>query len=102
MTALDDIAAERRRQIEQEGWTIEHDDEHDGGEMARAAASYAVASMCSREGDITEHTIMKLWPWAWRWYKPYSNRRNLVRAGALIVAEIERLDRITQQLKETS
>ncbi len=31
-----DMLAERRRQVEAEGWTSEHDDEHDAGEMARA------------------------------------------------------------------
>ena len=43
MTALDDIALERRRQIEQEGWTAEHDDAHSKCEMAIAAAGYALA-----------------------------------------------------------
>ena len=32
-SVLEEIAAERRRQIEQEGWTPEHDDQHRGGTL---------------------------------------------------------------------
>lgn len=103
-TALDDIAAERRRQVEQEGWTPAHDDMmHDDGDLARAAATYALAAAADRAdravldqfGDAsgTPHNIMQLWPWHKRWWKPKSRRRDLVKAGALILAEIERLDR---------
>lgn len=90
--ALSDVAGERRRQIEQEGWTPEHDDEHTRGEMATAAASYAVSGL---EGG--EAIAIGLWPWSADWWKPKDRRRDLVRAGALIVAEIERLDRIEQE-----
>lgn len=38
-----DVQAERRRQVEAEGWTPEHDDEHSHGQIARAAACYALA-----------------------------------------------------------
>lgn len=84
--ALKDIAAERQRQIESEGWSVEHDDAHTDGSMALAAAAYARAP----EGP----TLPPLyWPWSRDWWKPKSRRSNLVRAGALIAAEIERLDR---------
>lgn len=89
--AINDIAAERRRQIEQEGWTSIHDDQHSTGEMARAAASYALSAGPENINDLA--VINKLWPWEWRWFKPRSKREDLVRAGALVVAEIERLDR---------
>jgi hypothetical protein len=82
MTALTDIAAERVRQIEAEGWTPEHDDAHDVGELADAAACYARGEQMS-----------SVWPWSDEWWKPSDRRRNLIKAGALIVAEIERLDR---------
>lgn len=82
--AIDDIAAERRRQIDVEGWTPEHDDAHGDGEMSNAAAYYALS------GD--QHD--SIWPWDWKWCKRTTRRRDLVKAGALIVAEIERLDRI--------
>ncbi|WP_372395202.1 hypothetical protein ABMY26_06965 (plasmid) [Azospirillum sp. HJ39] len=87
MSAINDIAAERRRQIEAEGWTPEHDDEHDNSEMSRAAAAYAL----SANGDKTKARF--IWPWSAAWWKPTDPRRDLVKAGALIAAEIERLDR---------
>lgn len=91
--ALRDIATERRRQIEVEGWTPEHDDEHKGGGMAFAAACYAVMAAGHAK---TSFFVVSLWKWTgWSndWLKPKNPRADLVRAGALIVAEIERLDR---------
>lgn len=84
------IATERRRQIETEGWTPEHDDKHAHGEMAAAAACYAVA--CLPKLDIAAWC----WPWDASWWKPTNRRRNLVKAGALIAAEIDRLDRASK------
>ena len=46
-----------------------------------------------RLGDTVKATIGELWPWLSSWWKPSTNRRDLVKAGALILAEIERLDR---------
>ena len=89
--ALQDVAAERRRQIESEGWSADHDDDHAAGELAIAAACYALSSTGS---IISPNTALgALWPWAWHWWKPKDRRRDLVRAAALIIAEIERLDR---------
>lgn len=90
MSAIEDIAAERRRQIEVEGWHAEHDDKHIDGSMGLAAAAYATAY----QDEIGYGA--SLWPWEWEWWKPKDRRRDLVRAGALIVAEIERLDRIQE------
>ena len=88
--ALEAIAAERQRQIDSEGWTPEHDDEHRHGEMAGAAACYVLDGM----GPLRMPGLfMMLWPWDTGWWKPSDRRRNLVKAAALIVAEIERLDR---------
>jgi hypothetical protein len=86
--ALLDVAAERRRQIEVEGWTPEHDDEHNAGELARAAACYAIFNTAPAP---------TMWPRQWdtSWWKPKDDRSNLVRAAALLLAEIERLDRAT-------
>lgn len=102
MTALDDIAAERQRQVEKEGWTLAHDDEHSSGEMAAAAAIYAMDEV-SRKTIVSaiaphwrsETILARLWPWSWDWWKPRDRRQDLVRAGALIVAEIERIDRLS-------
>lgn len=91
MSVIEEIAAERRRQIEVEGWTPKHDDdEHASGEMAYAAACYCIAD------DNSPGFLLAYWPWSHRWWKPKSRRRDLIRAAALIVAEIERLDRAAQ------
>lgn len=92
--AVDDIVAERQRQISAEGWTPEHDDEHDKGEMARAAACYAYeATRTEHQRSLDDGFAPPMWPWAERWWKPTDRRRDLVKAAALIIAEIERLDR---------
>jgi hypothetical protein len=94
-TVLSDIAAERNRQVESEGWTPEHDDEHDSDlALARAAACYALAGM-GGNGPFWISPLQvpqQVWPYRWEW-KPKDRRSNLVRAAALLVAEIERLDR---------
>ena len=85
-----EIESERVQHLTREGWTNEHDDEHDAGELADAAACYALG----KPWEI----IKQLWPWSVEWWKPTDKRRNLVKAGALIVAEIERLDRVEDKL----
>ena len=114
--AIHDVIAERQRHLNIEGWSAAHDDEHDNGEMARAAACYAIAG---GSDDYTRHgrnpndppnvkllreyenlaftRLRELWPWHWVWWKPKDRRRDLVRAAALIIAEIERLDRLAQR-----
>ncbi len=100
--AIEDIAAERQRQIEGEGWTVEHDDEHDDDSLAAAAACYANPFKIILSGDgprveeIDDVDMPLGWPesWDYNWWKPTDRRRDLVKAGALIVAEIERLDRL--------
>ncbi|WP_411839215.1 hypothetical protein [Paracoccus sp. ME4] len=85
-----DVMGERTRQMAVEGWTPEHDDAHDAGEIGVAAACYAVAGA----QDSGPNAPMPLnWPWHSAWWKPTNRRRDLVKAGALILAEIERLDR---------
>lgn len=100
-TAIELIAEERRRQIEVEGWTPEHDSNYHYDELARAAASYALPEE-SRHGvfigDKPEH-----WPWESKWWKPTPDDRirELTKAGALIVAEIDRLLALKQHKYET-
>lgn len=89
--AARDLLAERARQVQEEGWTPEHDDEHSNGEMAEAAACYAGtahAPLSLKRRQCSGH-----WPWAAKWWKPSDARRDLIKAGALILAEIERMDR---------
>lgn len=83
--AVRDVLAERRRQVEVEGWTPEHDDQHAFEEMALAAACYANAD--------PDDPPPPSWPWHPSWWKPRDRRRNLIRAAALLLAEIERIDR---------
>lgn len=84
-----DVLAERQRQITAENWTPEHDDEHDTGTLATAAGCYAMHTLAYGVGDPPP-----AWPWEKPWWKPSTDRRrNLVKAGALILAEIERIDR---------
>jgi hypothetical protein len=94
MSVIDEIAAERRRQIEEEGWTLAHDDRHNRGELALAAAAYAGETGTAGSGLIGKVKFL-CWPWHNHWWKPRGPRRDLIRAAALIVAEIERLDRLS-------
>lgn len=96
--AARDVLAERQRQINVEGWEPERDDTYQYGELASAAASYAQCAGLQGEGATTENAFktpfVENWPWSEDWWKPSTEpRRNLVKAGALILAEIERLDR---------
>ena len=121
-TGVELIAAERQRQIEVEGWTPEHDDEHSSGELAAAAVCYAayawgepIYRKACHSGAIS---FCDPWPWDSSWDKrdvycavdpddegimPTENQiadhklRCLVKAGALIAAEIDRLQRQAQE-----
>lgn len=87
--AARDVLAERRRQVEQEGWTPKHDDKYSNCELARAAATYALCSHIEQLKLCGE----QVWPWHPDWWKRTTYRRDLIKAGALILAEIERIDR---------
>lgn len=105
--AIEDIAIERQRQVEAEGWSPEHDDEHDGEQLVRAAACYALGTrkVSFKSGgsgfgvrgyEEWYYSTHRAWPWADEWWKPGPDRRReLVKAAALVVAEIERIDRTT-------
>jgi hypothetical protein len=88
------IAAERQRQIEDEKWDSGHDDEHDEEQLALAGASYALPSY-RRIGYLYDRSTPDTWPWEKLWWKPTPDDRvrELVKAGALIAAEIDRLQR---------
>jgi len=104
MSVIEEVAAERKRQIDVEGWSADHDAEHDGGVLAKAAISYAAHACAGLE--IPQHDPVKYraisqprsWPWDTKWWKPKTPRRDLIRSAALIVAEIERLDRSQKPL----
>ena len=87
------IKNERIRQINEEGYSFEHDDKEDSHQLSDAAAVYA----CN---PYERHSIMYLWPWDKEYFKPDKDNtidgriRELTKAGALICAEIDRLIRL--------
>jgi hypothetical protein len=84
MTGAELIAAERERQVSEEGWSEAHDDQHRRGELVTAACCYAAGSPVYGAG----------WPWDMNWWRQADSVRNLTKAGALIAAEIDRLQRL--------
>lgn len=98
------ITNERMRQIQQEGYTPEHDAGHARGVIAHAAACYALlaARQQSNPGHIRDEFARAAfprqlnnglwWPWESEAWKPSDDPvRNLEKAGALIAAEIDRI-----------
>jgi len=89
-TGVQLIATERERQMSDEGWNAQHDDEHINAELARVGAIYALPPKY--------RFYAQAWPETWnlQWWKPTpENRiRELTKAGALIAAEIDRLQRV--------
>lgn len=102
-TGIELIAEERQRQIEKEGWTHEHDDQHTDGELAVAACVYTDFANYHGEFDLMEgNGKAKVliprdfkWPFEKQWLKltPENRVRELQKAGALIAAEIDRVNR---------
>lgn len=85
--AVRDVLAERLRQVNTEGYTPDHDDEHGDGTLAVAAAFLATAHCGYEHGRI-------VWPWDEASCKVSPTARsNIVKAAALLIAELERIDR---------
>lgn len=82
------IREERRRQMEAEGYDATHDRHHTPQVLCRAAVGYALHDDPSK---LVAESAARLWPWAQDFWKPKDQLRNLVRAGALIAAAIDRL-----------
>ena len=96
--AIEDVIAERERQINVEAWTPDHDDVHVNDELSALACAYAMppgAREWSAESTGYGNTLCEaIVPNGWE-FKPADRRQELVKAGALIIAEIERMDRAT-------
>lgn len=88
--AMQAIDAELVRRIEEEGFTAEHDDALQPGSLAAAAGCYVLFA----EDYPNAGQPPPQWPWAPQWWKPKDQRRDLERAGAMIAAELARMDRI--------
>jgi hypothetical protein len=90
-TIYEEIEYERKRQIDVEGFDADHDANHKIGELSEAAACYALTHLVDwRDGNGGAPLD---WPWEPEWWKPTEKRRDLIKAAALIVAEIEKIDR---------
>jgi hypothetical protein len=104
-TPIELITEERKRQIEKEGWTSEHDDEHANMSLAVAGASYVLDCASTHTGEHPnwkfhfKKAASKFWPFNREWFKPTPDDpiRQLTKAGALIVAEMERLHRMQKR-----
>ncbi len=85
--AVQSVIAERQRHQSAEGWTPEHDDQYSKSQLLWASSCYVLNAI---------HPFNRIpfdWPWTPEWWKPTNPRRDLVKAGALILAELERIDR---------
>lgn len=87
-----DVLAERARQVEAEGYSAENDDALTDYQLPRAAACYVLAA-----SGVARHKATLFWPFAQPMKVAEQRRRNLIKAAALILAEIERLDRDAEQ-----
>lgn len=92
MNGVELIVKERQRQIVEEGKTAALDDKHKNAELTMAAICYAYIGCGGTRMDQEDVAIY--WPWETELWKPKDRIRNLVRAGALIAAEIDRLQRL--------
>ena len=90
---IDMIEAERRRQIEQEKYDHGHDDRHANQELQRAAECYFHSGNQFIAG-FKSFRPPESWPWAKRYWKPTNAVRDFVKAGALWLAEIDRMKRL--------
>lgn len=80
------IERERNRQIERLGFGAEDDAEYTGQQLRQAAMAYLI--------PVRHADTPFIWPWSPSSYKPGTYLRNLVKSGALVAAEIDRLLRI--------
>lgn len=95
--AAESVLAERTRQVSAEGYSPEHDDEHTDGEMVQAAADLCVHGTDFRVVDPDGDEMLG---WGLAEAHRSDRRRQLVIAGALVLAEIERIDRAHNASKE--
>ena len=86
-----DVLKERCRQVEGEGFEAELDDVFTDYQLPRAAICYAI-----KAAGLPDHRATLYWPFAASVFKPTDRRGSLVKAAALLLAEIERLDRAEQ------
>lgn len=99
-TGIELITEERQRQVSQEGWTPSHDDDMRHGQLAAAALTYTDAHLIRENYNeslvprMICDVMMQRWPWDEQSFKTTNSIRDLTKAGALIAAEIDRLQRL--------
>lgn len=101
-TGIQLISKERDRQLFVHGFNAAHDDKHTDGELAKAAESYLNAVTCPDEEGDEKGKPRPSWDWPWDkdWWRPSQDDvQNLVKAGALIAAEIDRRQRLREEGK---
>lgn len=90
-----DVLNERLRQQKEEGWTAAHDDQYNhSSKLVMAATKYALHNLNPAVDG------KNWWPWDLSWFKPKDQRSNLIKASALLLAEIDRIDRIAERRKD--
>ena len=104
MSGIERISAERQRQIDEEGWSAKHDAEYKNGELTLAAICYASPLPVRVKAKVStgrglhfpefRNRWIDPWPWDSVWDKreQHDQIRKLEIAGALIAAEIDRLE----------
>lgn len=103
ITGIEMIIKERLRQLQEEGWTPEHDDTWREGELANSAAAYAMTY--EMRDYLGHHNLETIFSFRSEWWKPARNdsyderKKELAKAGALIAAEIDRLNRLESEMK---
>jgi hypothetical protein len=99
------IAAERYRQVSEEGYAHSHDDKHKDGALTEAAQCYACVAIAEIRGSSAKEWPVEMfdgfndslleWPLDDQYWKPSDDPlRNLAKAGALIAAEMDRIIRL--------
>ena len=105
-SGIEIITDERNRQLTELGFTPANDNNHNAGQMANAAGVYAhhaafqsgILEDPSDGFNYGKSGRPDWWPWDVSWFKPSRSRiRNLAKAGALIAAEIDRLNRLAEE-----
>lgn len=102
---IEEIAVERQRQIDEEGFDERHDDQfHQQRELSLAAICYAAPEKIyvHRCHSDATHLYTDPWPWHAKWDKrdTHDLRRRMIIAASLLVADIERLDREREERGE--
>lgn len=98
--AVKDVWLERDRQIHDEKFDLEHDDKQNmNGQLVKAAEAYIAHNNLPAK-ERARVASWSMWPWDPSWWKPKDRRTDLVRAAALIIAEIERMDRASERAQQ--